>query len=169
LVSSAPLSAQDDWRQFESLEYGFLIRYPVGWVEDPPRRAVIVSLSGPKTAGPSAEPMSVWIVIPSFVSTGTSLEVWSVILEGVNGSIHRNQNFRMLGRSPVALDSHQGLIMSLNYDESPTERVVQLMLLVIDGTRGFIVSATTDERSPQRAEELATLEGILKSFRLVRR
>jgi hypothetical protein len=55
------------------------------------------------------------------------------------------------------MDSLQAIVMSFNYDESPEQRIAELVLLVIDGTRGFITSRTTDERSPKRLEEIATL------------
>jgi hypothetical protein len=88
--------AQEGWQQYANHEHEFTLRYPADWVEAPSRPGIIVFLAGPKTAGPSGKPMRVWIVTPSFVSAGTSLDAWATILESVNGDIHRIRTFECL-------------------------------------------------------------------------
>ncbi|MDR7521665.1 MAG: hypothetical protein QN168_04285 [Armatimonadota bacterium] len=164
-VGAGTGAAGPRWVTYRHPGLGFSIGYPAGWTVKttnlPP--GVQVLIEGPRAAGSATVPLTVGVMVTP-VPFDTSIDDFFDNREDAVQRAPRSSGYQRLRLAGVHIG---GLPAILWYfvQQAGGVRLYHIHLLIVDGLRGYSVTATTSASSPRLREETQLLQDSLMTFR----
>ncbi|MDR7520723.1 MAG: hypothetical protein QN131_06515 [Armatimonadota bacterium] len=158
--------ARPRWVTYRHPGLGFSIGYPAGWTVKtanlPP--GVQVLIEGPRSAGSATVPLTVGVTVTP-VPFDTSIDDFFDDREDAAQRAPRSSGYQRLRLSGAHIGGLPAILWYFVQQVGGSVRLYHIHLLVVDGLRGYSVTATTSASSPRLRDETQLLQDSLMTFR----
>src|SRR5574337_352208 len=157
LAPAITTTAAPPWVTYTHPQLGFSLSYPESWEATDPRPFDFTVRS--PSAGVPGTYLNV-IVAHDNVPKDMSLEAYFTITGQAQAATPQVSEYRLLRTDRVILGLFPALLRTVTYSINGTGLRSQ-QLVIVDGTRGFLVVGTTGTASTKLEEDVNLLTGIL--------